>query len=148
MAPIFIFKVYSIYKDTLSLEEKFKRIEHILNYIQEQLMYLENNFSFYNCIGINKLKIISDYDYIKFKEIHKKNFKSQYVKAILLAPEYFLSLTRRKKIISNEEKLLIENKIHKLSQKYKNILILLGTIASEKIIVKKVTKLILHCLKL
>ncbi|WGL60588.1 hypothetical protein QEJ31_03100 [Pigmentibacter sp. JX0631] len=140
MSPIFIFKVYSIYKDTFSLEEKFKRIEHILNYIHDQLMHLENNFSFYSCIGVNKIKIISDNEYIKFKELHKKNFKNQQVKAILLAPEYFLSLTKQKKIILNEEKLLIENKIHKLSEKYKNILILLGTIASEKKYGEKNTK--------
>ncbi|MGY3805274.1 hypothetical protein ACWNT8_14515 [Pigmentibacter ruber] len=132
MSPIFIFKVNSIYKDFNSLEEKLKRIEHILNYIHNQLLQLESNFSFYSCLGMNKLNIISEENYINFKQIYRKSFNSQKIKAILLAPEYFMSLTRQNKIILNEDKLLIEKKFHKLSEKYSNILILLGTIASEK----------------
>ncbi len=137
MFPVFIFKIYSIRNDTLSYIEKIKRLEHVLHFIQHQIITIESNFSMFKCLGLNKIEIISETDLCYFSVLNKKRFKEQKVKAILIAPEYFLSISKFDNIISKSEKLELEKKLHELSDKYKNILMILGSLASEKQIADK-----------
>ncbi len=132
MFPIFVFKIYSIRYDTVSYIEKIKRLEHVLHFIQHQIISIESNFSIFKCLGLQKMEVISENDLCYFNVLNKKRFKEQKVKALLIAPEYFLSISKLDNIITKSEKLELEKKLHELSEKYKNILMILGSLASER----------------
>ncbi|MGY3804214.1 hypothetical protein ACWNT8_09155 [Pigmentibacter ruber] len=63
--------------------------------------------------------------------------EAQDIRAILLAPEYFLSKSDDKKIITRDEKIFIEKEIIKISNTYKKILLIPGTICWKRNIIPK-----------
>lgn len=63
--------------------------------------------------------------------------EAQDIRAILLAPEYLLSKSDDKKIITRDEKIFIEKEIIKISNTYKKILLIPGTICWKRNIIPK-----------
>nr|BFD32547.1 hypothetical protein GTC16762_21650 [Pigmentibacter ruber] len=68
---------------------------------------------------------------------YHKTVEAQGIRAILLAPEYFLSKSAGKKIITRDEKIFIEKEIIEISKSYKKILLIPGTISWKRNIIPK-----------
>lgn len=102
-----ILPVFKIYLDN----DKYYPIENRIEKIKNTLEYIENKLVEK---GITKVP------------------STECVKAILIAPEYFLSRSSTGKIIKKEDKYKIETEIAELSRKHKNILIAPGTFSWAK----------------
>lgn len=131
MTTLLISKVYLNYIDFVSMQSRVDRLKYILTLMEQQIHSLKNNFISLNCLNVFKKNSLIGEKYNE--EINYYKFKpNQLFKAILLAPEYYLSQNRNKRILSRDEKIALEIELHKLSNKFKDILIMPGTLVWEK----------------
>ena len=131
MTILLISKVYLNYIDFVSMQSRVNRLEYILTLMEQQIYFLKSNFNSFNCLNFFKKNSLIGENYKD--DINYDKFNSnQLFKAVLLAPEYYLSQKRDKRILSRDEKITLEIELHKLSIKFKDILILPGTLVWAK----------------